>query len=120
MSSGGKGIGEMKAVILAGGRGSRISAESDLRPKPMITIGGKPSLIHIMNIYASQGVDEFIIALGYRAEVVKEYFLNFYALNNDPSRVLSYLHSNYLLGDDRRHREIKFILFILVFFSCSL
>ena len=75
----------MKAVILAGGLGSRLSEETVLRPKPMIEIGGKPILWHIMNIYGAQGVDEFIIALGYKAEIVKEYFLNFYALNNDLS-----------------------------------
>ena len=73
----------MKAVILAGGLGSRLSEETTLRPKPMVEIGGKPILWHIMNIFASHGIDEFIIALGYRGEVVKEYFLNFYALNND-------------------------------------
>lgn len=75
----------MKAVILAGGFGSRLSEETVLRPKPMVEIGGKPILWHIMNIYATHGVNEFIIALGYKAEVIKEYFLNFYALNNDIS-----------------------------------
>jgi glucose-1-phosphate cytidylyltransferase len=75
----------VKAVILAGGFGSRISEETSLRPKPMVEIGGRPILWHIMNIYAAHGVNEFIIALGYKAEVVKEYFLNFYALNNDIS-----------------------------------
>src|SRR3954469_9085897 len=79
----------MKAVILAGGLGSRLSEETVARPKPMVEIGGKPMLWHIMNIYAAHGVREFIIALGYRAEVVKEYFLNFYALNNDISIDLS-------------------------------
>ena len=79
----------MKAVILAGGLGSRLSEETISRPKPMIEIGGKPMLWHIMNIYAAHGIREFIIALGYRAEVVKEYFLNFYALNNDISLDLS-------------------------------
>jgi glucose-1-phosphate cytidylyltransferase len=73
----------MKAVILAGGLGSRLSEETMLRPKPMVEVGGKPMLWHIMNIYAAHGVGEFIIALGYRAEAVKEYFLNFYAINND-------------------------------------
>jgi glucose-1-phosphate cytidylyltransferase len=73
----------MKAVILAGGLGSRLSEETVLRPKPMVEVGGKPMLWHIMNIYAAHGVEEFIIALGYRGEVVKEYFLNFYAINND-------------------------------------
>jgi glucose-1-phosphate cytidylyltransferase len=75
----------MKAIILAGGLGSRLSEETTLRPKPMVEIGGKPILWHIMNIYSAFGVNEFIIALGYKAEVIKEYFLNFYALNNDIS-----------------------------------
>src|ERR1700690_1448242 len=73
----------MKALTLAGGGGPGIREESPLRPKPMVEIGGKPILWHIMNIFASHGIDEFIIALGYRGESVKEYFLNFYALNND-------------------------------------
>ncbi len=75
----------MKAVIFAGGFGSRLSEETVLRPKPMVEIGGKPILWHIMNIYAAHGVNEFMIALGYKGEVIKEYFLNFYALNNDIS-----------------------------------
>lgn len=75
----------MKAIILAGGFGSRLSEETILRPKPMVEIGGKPILWHIMNIYAAHGINEFIVALGYKAEVVKEYFLNFYPLNNDIS-----------------------------------
>jgi len=73
----------MKAVILAGGFGTRLSEETVQRPKPMIEIGGRPILWHIINIYATQGVDEFIIALGYKGEIIKEYFLNFYAINND-------------------------------------
>jgi glucose-1-phosphate cytidylyltransferase len=79
----------MKVVILAGGLGSRLSEETALRPKPMVEIGGKPILWHIMNIYAAYGFHEFVIALGYKAEVIKEYFLNFYALNNDISIDLS-------------------------------
>lgn len=75
----------MKAVILAGGFGTRLSEETVQRPKPMIEIGGKPILWHIMNIYSAYGINEFIIALGYKAECVKEYFLNFYAINNDIS-----------------------------------
>ena len=75
----------MKVVILAGGLGSRLSEETTLRPKPMVEIGGKPILWHIMNIYAAHRVNEFIMALGYKAEIIKEYFLNFYALNNDIS-----------------------------------
>ena len=73
----------MKAIILAGGLGSRLSEETVLRPKPMVEIGGKPILWHIMNIFACHGIEEFIIALGYRGEFIKEYFLNFYGLNND-------------------------------------
>jgi glucose-1-phosphate cytidylyltransferase len=75
----------MKVVILAGGFGTRLSEETVLRPKPMVEIGGKPILWHIMNIYAQQGVNEFLIALGYKGDVIKEYFLNFYAINNDIS-----------------------------------
>ncbi len=73
----------MKVIILAGGFGTRFSEETTNRPKPMIEIGGKPILWHIMNIYAAQGFNEFIIALGYKGEMIKEYFLNFYALDND-------------------------------------
>ena len=75
----------MKAVILAGGLGTRLSEETILRPKPMVEVGGKPILWHIMNIHAANGVTEFIIAVGYKGEMIKEYFLNFYAINNDIS-----------------------------------
>jgi glucose-1-phosphate cytidylyltransferase len=75
----------MKAVILAGGLGSRLSEETVLRPKPMVEIGGKPILWHIMNTYSAHGINEFVLALGYKQEIVKEYFLNFYAFTNDIS-----------------------------------
>ena len=75
----------MKAIILAGGMGTRLSEETNLRPKPMVEVGGKPILWHIMNIYATHGVKEFIVGLGYKGEMIKEYFLNFYAINNDVS-----------------------------------
>jgi glucose-1-phosphate cytidylyltransferase len=68
----------MKAVILAGGLGTRISEETELKPKPMIEIGAKPLLWHVMKIYAAQGVDEFVVCLGYRGYVIKEYFANYY------------------------------------------
>lgn len=71
----------MKAVILAGGRGTRLSEETCVRPKPMVEIGGRPILWHIMKIYASHGVNDFIVCLGYRGWQIKEYFLN-YALHS--------------------------------------
>jgi glucose-1-phosphate cytidylyltransferase len=73
----------MKAVILAGGLGTRISEETQLRPKPMVEIGGRPILWHIMKIYAHHGVKEFIICLGYRGYMIKEYFANHVLHNSD-------------------------------------
>jgi glucose-1-phosphate cytidylyltransferase len=73
----------MKAVILAGGLGTRISEESQLRPKPMIEIGGRPILWHIMKIYAHHGVTEFVVCLGYRGYMIKEYFANHFLHNSD-------------------------------------
>jgi glucose-1-phosphate cytidylyltransferase len=74
---------DMKAVILAGGFGSRLSEETMHRPKPMVDIGGKPILWHIMKIFSTQGVNEFIIALGYKSEYIKDYFMNAYVRNNN-------------------------------------
>lgn len=68
----------MKAVILAGGLGTRISEETTLRPKPMVEIGGRPILWHIMKIYSSHGINDFIICCGYKGYVIKEYFANYY------------------------------------------
>ena len=68
----------MKAVILAGGYGTRISEETDLIPKPMIEIGGRPILWHIMKIYSHWGINEFIICLGYKGYMIKEYFANYF------------------------------------------
>lgn len=73
----------MKVVILAGGLGTRLSEETTLRPKPMVEIGGKPILWHIMNIYAAHGFKEFVIACGYKGEMIKEYFQNFFLHTND-------------------------------------
>ena len=73
----------MKAVILAGGLGTRISEESHLRPKPMIEIGGRPILWHIMKMYAAHGVNDFIICLGYKGYVIKEYFANYFLHMSD-------------------------------------
>lgn len=73
----------MKAMILAGGFGTRLAEETDLRPKPMVEIGGRPILWHIMRHYASHGVNDFIICLGYKAEYVKQFFLDYSASLSD-------------------------------------
>lgn len=73
----------MKAVILAGGLGSRISEESSVRPKPLIEVGGKPVLWHIMKIYSHYGVNDFIICLGYKGYMIKEYFANYFLHMSD-------------------------------------
>jgi len=73
----------MKAVILAGGMGTRISEESYMRPKPMIEIGGQPILWHIMKIYSHFGVNEFIICGGYKQNIIKDYFANYYLYTSD-------------------------------------
>lgn len=72
----------MKVVILAGGLGTRLAEETEVRPKPMVEIGGRPILWHIMKGYAHQGFNEFYVALGYKGEAVKRYFLDYYALSS--------------------------------------
>ncbi len=89
----------MKAVILAGGYGTRISEESGIRPKPMVEIGGKPILWHILKIYSAHGINDFIICTGYKGHIIKEYFMN-YCLNNsdvtfDMQTNSMEIHSNY-------------------------
>jgi len=73
----------MKAVILAGGLGTRISEETDLKPKPMISIGGMPILWHIMKLYSHHGINEFIVCCGYKGYVIKEYFANYFLHMSD-------------------------------------
>ncbi|NET61280.1 MAG: glucose-1-phosphate cytidylyltransferase [Symploca sp. SIO2E6] len=73
----------MKAVLLAGGLGTRLSEETSIRPKPMVEIGGKPILWHIMKIYSAHGIDEFIICCGYKGYVIKEYFNNYFLHMSD-------------------------------------
>ena len=73
----------MKVVIFAGGLGTRISEETETRPKPMVEIGGMPILLHIMKIYGSYGFNEFIICLGYKGYIIKEYFMNYFLHNSD-------------------------------------
>ena len=73
----------MKVVILCGGFGTRLREETDHRPKPMLPIGGQPILWHIMKLYAHQGFNEFVLCLGYRGEMIKDYFLNYEERTND-------------------------------------
>ena len=83
----------MKAVILAGGLGTRLSEETVSKPKPMVEIGGKPILWHIMKTYSYYGINDFIICCGYKGEIIKEYFAN-YSLHTTDIKVD--LHKNYI------------------------
>jgi len=73
----------MKVLLLAGGFGTRLSEETDVRPKPMVEIGGKPILLHIMKIYSSYGFNEFVVLLGYKGYYIKEYFANYFLYQSD-------------------------------------
>lgn len=73
----------MKVVILCGGLGTRLREETEARPKPMVLIGGRPILWHIMKIFAHYGLKDFVLCLGYRGDIIREYFLNYRAMNND-------------------------------------
>ena len=73
----------MKVVILAGGLGTRLMEETEARPKPMVEIGGKPILWHIMKIYNHYGFNDFVVCLGYKGTLIKEYFYNYYLHNSD-------------------------------------
>ena len=72
----------MQVVILAGGLGTRLREETEFKPKPMVQIGGKPILWHIMKIFSHYGIRDFVICLGYKGEMIKEYFFNYEFLNN--------------------------------------
>jgi glucose-1-phosphate cytidylyltransferase len=76
-------ISNMKVVILAGGRGTRLSEETEMKPKPMVEIGGKPIIWHIMKAYSKYGINDFIICLGYKGYLIKEYFANYFLHEND-------------------------------------
>jgi len=89
----------MKAVILAGGLGTRLSEETSLRPKPMVEIGGKPILWHIMKMYSAHGVNDFIICCGYKGYIIKEYFANYFLHMSD---VTFNMHENKMEVHHRR------------------
>ena len=102
----------MKAVILAGGLGTRLSEETEVRPKPMIEIGGKPILWHIMKIYSAHGINDFIICLGYKGYMIKEYFANYFLHTSDVTFDLSdeqmevhQQHGRAVARDAGRHRR---------------
>jgi len=95
----------MKAVILCGGLGTRLREETEFRPKPMVPIGERPILWHIMKLLSVGGVNEFVLCLGYRGEAIKEYFLNYEALNNDFTISLGRGHS---VSYENAHQEQEF------------
>jgi glucose-1-phosphate cytidylyltransferase len=97
----------MKVVILAGGLGTRISEETDIRPKPMVEIGGKPIIWHIMKIYAAQGFNEFVVCLGYKGYIIKEYFANLFLHQSD---VTIDLEQNKIIVHNREHDNWKVTL----------
>ena len=88
----------MKVAILAGGVGSRLSEETELKPKPMVEIGGKPILWHIMMHYSHYGFKDFVIALGYKGDVIKKYMLDYCALSREPQSA----HQHRPRRDERR------------------
>ncbi len=90
----------MKVVILCGGLGARLREETEFRPKPMVEVGGKPILWHIMKIYAHYGFNDFILCLGYKGDIIKEYFYHYELLNNDFTITLGD-SKNITIHDDR-------------------
>jgi len=89
----------MKAVLLAGGLGTRMREETEFRPKPMVEIGGKPVLWHLMKFFSAFGITDFVVCTGYKGEQIKEYFLNYSAHNNDFTIALGNT-SNLVFHDD--------------------
>jgi glucose-1-phosphate cytidylyltransferase len=97
----------MKAVVLCGGIGTRLREETEFRPKPMVEVGGRPILWHIMKLYAHYGFEEFVLCLGYRGNDIKEYFLNYEAMGNDFSICLGEKSQIHYHG---RHSEQGFLV----------
>src|SRR5215475_8506027 len=94
-----------KVVILAGGLGSRLSEETEYRPKPMVEIGGRPIIWHIMKFYAHYGHAQFLLCLGYKGNVIKEYFLNYEAMNSDITLTLGQLRA---IAYHDQHKEQEY------------
>lgn len=99
----------MKAIILAGGYGTRLGNRTETIPKPMIKIGQKPILWHIMKIYSYYGINDFIICLGYKGDIVKNYFLHYDALNNDFTINLNNSEINFHNGHDEKNWKITLV-----------
>jgi len=99
----------MKVVILCGGLGTRLREETEFRPKPMVEIGGRPILWHIMKIYANSGFRDFVLCLGYRGNMIKEYFLNYEAMNNDFTICLG-RNSTIEYRNDHREQDFRVTL----------
>lgn len=97
----------MKVVILCGGQGTRLREETEYRPKPLVEIGGKPILWHIMKLYAHYKLQDFVLCLGYRGQMIKDYFLNYEAMNNDFTICLGKQHRVTYHG---AHQEQDFIV----------
>lgn len=95
----------MKVAILCGGLGTRLREETEYRPKPMVDVGGRPILWHIMKIFAAHGLRDFVMLLGYKGDTIKDYFLNYEAMNNDFTVSLGQLHQIAYHG---AHREQDF------------
>src|SRR3989442_15946406 len=92
----------MKVVILCGGKGTRLREETEYRPKPLVSIGGKPILWHIMKTYSAYGFQDFVLCLGYKGEMIKDYFINYDLLNSDFTIELGSkrIVKDYVLHDD--------------------
>src|SRR5262249_55904706 len=101
----GQGGTPVKVVILCGGQGTRLREETEYRPKPLVDVGGKPILWHIMKLFAHHGYRDFVMCLGYRGTMIKDYFLNYEAMNNDFTICLGRLHQVAYHG---AHREQDF------------
>jgi len=100
----------MKAIILCGGQGTRLREHTEVRPKPMVEIGGKPIVWHIMKLYAFHGVTEFILCLGYKAHVIKDYFLNYRAMNCDFTVTLGSTSEICLHGESHEQEDWRVTL----------